>query len=85
MIDVAKVEVGMIHDWVPEPGSFVSWQPIACDPCESPAGADRSAVPASYTQAQHLRDIAHTRPGVSECHGCSSQRGPYPANAISVP
>lgn len=55
MIEVAKVEVGMIHDWAPEPGSFVSWQP-------SPATlakvrqAPITAVPASYTQAQHLRD-----------------------------
>ena len=45
----------MIHDWAPEPGSFVSWQP-------SPATlakvrqAPITAVPASYTQAQHLRD-----------------------------
>src|SRR5438270_13851258 len=45
----------MIHDWVPGPGSFVSWQP-------SPATLGKvrqapiTAVPASYTQAQHLRD-----------------------------
>lgn len=55
MVAVGKMVVGTIHDWAPEPGSVVSWQP-------SPATlakvrqATISAVPASYTQAQHLRD-----------------------------
>jgi mycolipenoyl-CoA---2-(long-chain-fatty acyl)-trehalose mycolipenoyltransferase / long-chain-acyl-CoA---trehalose acyltransferase len=55
VIKVAKVEVGMLYDWAPEPGSVVSWQPSAATFAKA-RQAPISAVPPSYTQAQHLRD-----------------------------
>ncbi|MCW2652473.1 MAG: acyltransferase [Mycobacterium sp.] len=54
MVSLGKVVIGPIQDWVPSPGSTVSWQP-------SPAAiakarqAPMSAVPASYMQTEHLR------------------------------
>ena len=46
--------MGSIHDWVPDPGSVVSWHasPAALAKAQQ---APISAVPASYMQAQHLR------------------------------
>lgn len=54
MLEVGKVTVKSVHDWVPDPGSVVSWGP-------SPAtlakveDAPVNPTPASFMQAEHLR------------------------------
>jgi hypothetical protein len=43
-----------LHDWEPDPGSVVSWQPSPAARAKA-VQAPISAVPASYQQARHLR------------------------------
>ena len=63
MLTVAKVVGGLIHEWVPEPGSVVSWQPSPASLAKA-RQAPTSAVPASYVQAEHLRSFReHTAQG----------------------
>jgi hypothetical protein len=52
---LGKVVVGSIHDWAPEPGLVVSWHPSRRTLAKV-RQAPISAVPPSYTQAQHIRD-----------------------------
>ena len=54
MIALGKVAVAPIHQWVPEPGRVVSWQPSPGTLAKA-RQAPISAVPASYMQAKHLR------------------------------
>lgn len=54
MLAVGKVTAGSIHEWVPEPGSVVSWSPSAASLAKAQQ-APVNAVPASYMQAEHLR------------------------------
>lgn len=54
MVLVGKVEVGPIHQWMPAPGSVVSWQASPAS-LEKARQAPISTVPPSYQQAQHLR------------------------------
>ena len=53
-IGAGSVKVGMIDDWIPGPGSVVSWRPSAAAQVKA-RQAPVSTVPASYMQAQHLR------------------------------
>jgi hypothetical protein len=54
MLEVGKVTVKSVHEWIPDPGSVVSWGP-------SPAALAKAkeapaiSTPASYMQAEHLR------------------------------
>lgn len=54
MVQVGNVEVGPIHEWVPDAGSVVSWHASPAS-LEKAQQAPISDVPASYQQAQHLR------------------------------
>ena len=54
MISLGNMAAATIHDWVPEPGPVVSWQPSP-DAVAKARQAPVSAVPASYMQAGHLR------------------------------
>lgn len=55
MVRVGKVEVAPLQEWVPQPGSLVSWQPSPAT-IEKANHAPVSTVPASYMQAHHLRN-----------------------------
>jgi hypothetical protein len=58
MLLMGKVAIGPIHDWVPDRGSVVSWNPSAASLArvrEAPV----SDVPASHMQAEHLRTYRH--------------------------
>jgi len=70
VLDVGKVVVGSVHDWAPDSGSVVSWNP-------SPAAlakalqAPTSAVPASYMQAEHIRTYCeHAARGLDMARLC---------------
>lgn len=54
MLPLGKVAAGSIHDWIPGPGSVVSWLPSDATLAKV-RQAPVSAVPASYMQADHLR------------------------------
>jgi mycolipenoyl-CoA---2-(long-chain-fatty acyl)-trehalose mycolipenoyltransferase / long-chain-acyl-CoA---trehalose acyltransferase len=54
MLLMGKVTIGRIHDWVPDRGSVVSWDPSAASLAKA-REAPVSDVPASYMQAEHLR------------------------------
>ena len=54
MVAVGNVALGTIHDWVPESGSVVSWQPSPTALAKA-RQAPISAVPTGYMQAQHIR------------------------------
>jgi mycolipenoyl-CoA---2-(long-chain-fatty acyl)-trehalose mycolipenoyltransferase / long-chain-acyl-CoA---trehalose acyltransferase len=54
VVALGKVGVQPIHDWVPGPGSVVSWHPSSAALAKA-RQAPISAVPASYMQARHLR------------------------------
>jgi mycolipenoyl-CoA---2-(long-chain-fatty acyl)-trehalose mycolipenoyltransferase / long-chain-acyl-CoA---trehalose acyltransferase len=56
VVVLGKVTVATIHDWVPGPGSVVSWDasPATLAKAEK---APASTVPASYMQAEHLRSF----------------------------
>jgi mycolipenoyl-CoA---2-(long-chain-fatty acyl)-trehalose mycolipenoyltransferase / long-chain-acyl-CoA---trehalose acyltransferase len=54
LLAVGKVAAGSIHEWVPEPGSVVSWNASAASLAKA-RHAPISTVPASYMQAEHLR------------------------------
>lgn len=54
MVRVGKVEASPLHDWAPEPGRIVTWQPSPTSLAKA-AQAPISAIPASYMQAHHLR------------------------------
>ena len=49
--------VGTVYDWLPEPGSFVSWQPSAAS-LEKARQAPISDVPVSNMQRYHLRGFS---------------------------
>jgi hypothetical protein len=51
---VGPVTIGSIDEWVPGPGSVVSWHASPASLSKA-AQAPASDVPASYMQAQHLR------------------------------
>ncbi|GFG76029.1 condensation domain-containing protein [Mycobacterium botniense] len=53
-IGAGAVKVGTLYDWVPGPGSVVTWHPSAASLAKA-REAPTSPVPASYMQAQHLR------------------------------
>lgn len=53
-IGAGSVKVGKVYDWVPGPGSVVTWHPSAASLAKA-REAPISPVPASYMQAQHLR------------------------------
>jgi mycolipenoyl-CoA---2-(long-chain-fatty acyl)-trehalose mycolipenoyltransferase / long-chain-acyl-CoA---trehalose acyltransferase len=53
---LGKVEIGPIHDWMPGPGSIVSWHPSAAAIAKA-RQAPMSDVPASYMQTEHLRSF----------------------------
>jgi mycolipenoyl-CoA---2-(long-chain-fatty acyl)-trehalose mycolipenoyltransferase / long-chain-acyl-CoA---trehalose acyltransferase len=54
VVAIEKATVEVIHDWMPDPGSVVSWHPSSAALAKAQQ-APISAVPASYMQAQHLR------------------------------
>jgi mycolipenoyl-CoA---2-(long-chain-fatty acyl)-trehalose mycolipenoyltransferase / long-chain-acyl-CoA---trehalose acyltransferase len=54
VVVVGQVEVGPIHHWQPTAGSVVSWHASPAS-LEKARQAPKSAVPASYQQAQHIR------------------------------
>ena len=49
--------VGTVYDWLPEPGSFVSWQPSAASLAKA-RQAPISDVPVSNMQRYHLRGFS---------------------------
>jgi mycolipenoyl-CoA---2-(long-chain-fatty acyl)-trehalose mycolipenoyltransferase / long-chain-acyl-CoA---trehalose acyltransferase len=51
---IGPVAIGAIDEWVPSPGTVVSWHPSSASR-EKARQAPISPVPASYIQAQHLR------------------------------
>lgn len=54
MLEVGKVKVKSVHDWIPDPGSVVSWGPSPATLAKV-AAAPIDPTPASYMQAEHLR------------------------------
>jgi hypothetical protein len=54
VVALGKVAIQTIHDWVPDPGSVVSWHPSSAALAKA-RKAPISAVQPSYMQAQHLR------------------------------
>ncbi len=54
MLEVGKVTVKSVYDWVPEPGSVVSWGPTPATVAKAQEAPENS-TPASYMQAEHLR------------------------------
>ncbi len=54
MFAIGTLDFRSIHEWMPEPGSVISWQPSATS-LEKAQQAPTSEVPASYMQAEHLR------------------------------
>ena len=56
MLTVAKVAGESIHDWEPDPGLVVSWQPSPASLANA-TQAPVNAIPASYIQAEHLRSF----------------------------
>lgn len=54
---VGPVAIGTIDDWVPGPGSVVSWQASSKARAKAQQ-APVSAVPAGYMQGQHLRGFS---------------------------
>jgi hypothetical protein len=55
---MGKVAIGPIHDWVPDSGSVVSWDPSAASLARAKV-APPNDVPASHMQADHLRSYRH--------------------------
>lgn len=54
MLEVGKVKVKSVHDWIPDPGSVVSWDPSPATLAKAKQ-AQPNSTPASYMQAEHLR------------------------------
>jgi mycolipenoyl-CoA---2-(long-chain-fatty acyl)-trehalose mycolipenoyltransferase / long-chain-acyl-CoA---trehalose acyltransferase len=54
VLEVGKVTVKSVYDWVAEPGSVVSWAPSAATLAKA-KDAPANTTPASYMQAEHLR------------------------------
>jgi len=54
VLEVGKLAAGSIHDWDPDPGSVVSWQPSS-KALEKARQSPASALPPSYMQAEHIR------------------------------
>lgn len=54
MLEVGKVKVKSVHDWVPDPGFVVSWGPSPATLAKIEA-APVNPTPPSYMQAEHLR------------------------------
>jgi hypothetical protein len=54
VLEIGKVTVKRVHDWVPDPGSVVSWGPSPATLAEVQK-APANSTPASYMQAEHLR------------------------------
>lgn len=57
---VGPLAVGTLFDWKPTPGETVSWEPSPAA-CATALAAPVSDVPASYSQAQHLRGYREQR------------------------
>jgi hypothetical protein len=51
---LGKVAIGTVHDWMPDRGSVVTWDPSPASLVKA-REAPVSDVPASYMQAEHLR------------------------------
>jgi mycolipenoyl-CoA---2-(long-chain-fatty acyl)-trehalose mycolipenoyltransferase / long-chain-acyl-CoA---trehalose acyltransferase len=54
VLEVGKVTVRSVYDWVPDPGSVVSWGPTPATLAIAKE-APTHPTPASYMQAEHLR------------------------------
>jgi mycolipenoyl-CoA---2-(long-chain-fatty acyl)-trehalose mycolipenoyltransferase / long-chain-acyl-CoA---trehalose acyltransferase len=54
VLEVGKVTVKSVYDWIPDAGSVVSWGPTASTLAKA-AAAPKNPTPASYMQAEHLR------------------------------
>jgi mycolipenoyl-CoA---2-(long-chain-fatty acyl)-trehalose mycolipenoyltransferase / long-chain-acyl-CoA---trehalose acyltransferase len=52
---IGKITIGSLGDWMPTPGSVISWHPTAAA-AEKVRQAPVSSVPVSYMQGQHLRN-----------------------------
>lgn len=72
MVALGKVTLATIREWVPAPGSVVSWHPSPAARAKAEQ-APVSAVPASYMQARHLRGFCeHATRGLDMSRLCTA-------------